>query len=326
MEIKLPDRLKIEFEEDLDIEDVHNYVLNLFERSKTARLNKLDEMIQKCGNSPSKTLVEKDVNQEKIDKLRKLRKDISEEVDLKQYTEQANILLEHYNNSENKKKYINEYLRFLDAYIHIDVIKPKDNNREADYCAKSSKDEHSDRENFKRALLRIQGKQNCKILEDILVKLDKYFDSFDLITRQKAKSISLKTNGKKEGTSRELMERALKEIGNPSYYDRINIICSIYWGWKLPDFTVLEPKIMEEYENTQKIFLSLPNKGRSSNLNLQYRLFKHLELHKEELKELGYILKKDDFKLIGTRVIFLQYDEIWKQMTQGAGLIFIPTT
>lgn len=324
MEIKLLDRLKIEYEEDLDLIEVHDYILNLFDRTKKQRLVKIDEIINKNENSPVKTLVEKEVNEEQNNKLRKTRKEIEDGVDLQQYLEQAEILITKYDSSKEKKKLINEYLRLLGRYINIDIIKPKDNSRENEYCVKPSKDEDSDRENFKRALMSSQGKRNIKIQEDIYAKLDNYFDSYSLITREKAKSIPLKKNGKKDGTSKELMEKALKDTGNPSYYDRINIICANYWGWKLPDFTSLESKIMEEYDVTQKVFRSL-TKERTSNLNLQYRLYKHLELHKEELKELGYILRKDDFKIIGTRTIFLEYDVIWKQMTQAAGLQFIPT-
>lgn len=324
MELKISDRLKIEYDEDLNIIEVHEYVLNLFERSKTQRLAKIDENIQKNENQSSKTKVEKEVKEEENKKWIDIRKEIEENKDSSTYEEKAKILIESYKTNDEKKKIINEYLKLLRGYINIDIVKPRDNRAETEYCVKAAKDEDADRENFKRALMSCQGKRNVKIQEDIYVKLDKYFDSYDLITRQKAKEIPLKKNGKKDGTSKELMEKALKETGNPSYYDRINIICANYWGWKLPDYTSLEAKIMEEYDATQKIFRDLP-KERTSNLNLQYRLYKHLELHKEELKELGYTLRKDDFKIIGTRTIFLEYDIIWKQMTQGAGLLFIST-
>src|SRR6516162_8655499 len=280
MEYKLSDRLEITYDEELDLDEIHNYVLNLFDRSKKQRLMKLEATINKGENSPSKTLVEKEVNEENLTKLRKIKKEIEEVIDQQQYTEQAEILLQHYHKTDSKKKVINEYLKFLNNYINIDIIKPKGNTRETEYCAKS-KDEDADRENFKRALMAVQGKRNSKIPEDIYVKLDAYFDSYNLTTRQKAKDIPTKKNGKKEGTSKELMEKALKDTGNPAYYDRVNIICANYWGWKLPDFTSLEATIMAEYDITQDKFRKL-SKERTSNLNLQYRVYKHLELHKEE--------------------------------------------
>jgi Poxvirus Late Transcription Factor VLTF3 like len=187
---------------------------------------------------------------------------------------------------------------------------------------------YDDRDNFLKALRRHEGKQPNHLPENLIDVLDRHFTSFGLPAVEEVRRLPLiergPRQGTKEGTSRDMMFRALYETNNVAYYEDINLICHLTWGWALPDISYLEDQIMDDYDKTQRIYESLP-KDRKSNLNIQYRLFKHLEMRRHRC----YI---DDFKIVKTRDILEYHDSIWRLMIEGAkqahpehGFIFIET-
>lgn len=173
---------------------------------------------------------------------------------------------------------------------------------------------YEDRDNFYKGLLRYQGKQQNRLPTNIVDILDAYFTSFGLLemTSSRVKEKPLNKNGSRGETTKDMMLKALSDSHTnlSGYYDDLNLICHVYWGWRLPDVSHLENIIMSDYDETQKIFdAHLKNGG--SNINIQYRLFKHLELR-------GHQCKLDDFKMIKGRDILERYDATWKIMIEGA--------
>lgn len=343
MDLKIHRQLNIQYDKELDLENIHNLMVSLFEETKASRIKKVRRAIKLAQREEPETNVEIEALEERLNKLNLIKSDIKTGVDCQNYIEEVTPILKTYKMLEGisegssesseesselvrrKKKLINEFISVLQNYITVDVKKtgigaaekPTSENRKTNNC------EDTDRKNFHKAFLEFQGKLNIKIPDDLLKKIDKYMESYGFVTRKEAVDLPLDSNGKKEGTNRKLMELALKKTKNQSYYGKINMICSIYWGWKLPDLSSLESRIMSDFDRTQKIFKSL-QLGRS-NLGIQYRLYKHLEQYKPELKELGYNFSKKDFKIVDTREIILEYEEIWKQMAKGAGLLPIET-
>jgi len=184
---------------------------------------------------------------------------------------------------------------------------------------KKSNNDYEDEENFVKALNKHQGKQSKKINFSILCKeLDSYFSKYGFETSEtiKAKDFNfdLKT---KPGTNVKKMILALQEIGYPEYYEDVNLICHEYWGWKLPDIEEYIPQLLDDYRKTQKIYLSLEKK-RKSCLNLQYRIFKHLQI-------LNIQVKPEDFRIPDTLDILKEHDFLWKKMCEASNLTFIPT-
>ncbi len=177
---------------------------------------------------------------------------------------------------------------------------------------------YDDRDNFYKALLRYQGKQQNRLPDNLKDVLDKYFASFGLPVSEEVRKMPLNSDGKTRGaTTREMIYRALYETGNAVYYEDVNLICHLYWGWVLPDVSHLEEIIMDDYDRTQKIYEKIP-KHRKSNLNTQYRLFKHLQAR-------GWPCSISDFKIVKTREILEYHDATWEIMATEAGLPFIPT-
>jgi hypothetical protein len=180
----------------------------------------------------------------------------------------------------------------------------------------SNRNNYDDCENFRKALLRFQGKQNHQPPIKLYEQLDDYFIKIKKPISKDILKIPL-IEGRKKGTSREMMFEALSETNNSAYYDDINLILHIYWGWELPDISQLEERIMEDYINTQHIYNAILQKDRNASLNIQFRLYVHL-------KAVGYPCTKDDFKIQTSRDSLIFHNEMWKIMCEKTGIKFYP--
>lgn len=178
----------------------------------------------------------------------------------------------------------------------------KDGNR-----VNSSRNNYEDRANFEKVILRYQGKQPNKPGKELYERLDEYFISKNLPSSKEVKAKPL-INDKRPGTSRQLMYKALKDLGYSSYYDDINLICNVFWGWKLPNIAHLEDQIIKDYDISQRVYDNLPNKdGRKSSLNSQWRLYKHL-------CRLDWPCKSKDFKIPTTPDILEFHTMKWAEI------------
>jgi hypothetical protein len=180
-----------------------------------------------------------------------------------------------------------------------------------------NRNNYDDCENFRKALMRYQGKQPHKPPEKLYEQLDEYFTKIGKSLGSEIKKTPSTLEGKKKTTSRQLMFEALGETNNSAYYDDINLIMNNYWGWDLPDISDLEEQIMEDYINTQQIYNSIPNKDRNASLNIQFRLFVHL-------KALDYPCVKEDFKIQTSRDSLEFHQTMWKIMCEKTGIKFHP--
>jgi predicted RNA-binding Zn-ribbon protein involved in translation (DUF1610 family) len=181
---------------------------------------------------------------------------------------------------------------------------------------KNSKDSYEDRVNMIKAMKRFQGKQTNKIPKDLLTKLDDHFRSYSLPISEEIKKRPLDSRGKREGTSLDMLLKALADVGYSSYYEDANLIGHLYWGWELPDIGYLEESIMKDYDESQRIFDRIKG-DRKSCLNTQYRLFRHLQ-------KLGYPCSKKDFKIVSTREILEYHEEAWSTICKELGWPFYP--
>lgn len=162
---------------------------------------------------------------------------------------------------------------------------------------------YEDRANFEKVLARYQGKQITKPGKELYIKLDEYFISRGLLSSKEYNALPLNSDGGKTGTSREMMFEVLSNIGCSGYYDDINLICSVFFGWVLPDVSHLEDDIMKDYDEFQAVYDQLPDRdGRKSSLNSQWKLF-------ILLRRRGWSCKAKDFKIPTTSSI-LEYHKV----------------
>lgn len=181
--------------------------------------------------------------------------------------------------------------------------------RDTQHNNNNSKNNYDDCDNFRKALARFQGKQSHRPPNKLYEQLDEYFTRINKPIGEEIIKLPLLSDGRKKGTSRQMMFEALSETSNSAYYDDINLILHTYWGWSLPDISQLEEKIMDDYIATQKVYNSIPDKDRDASLNIQFRLFVHL-------KAIDYPCNKDDFKIQTSRDSLIFHNEMWKIMCE----------
>ena len=283
-------------------------------------------------------------------------------ISFRQKDEQSILDREAQNDDEFRHRVISNYLEIARKYIKLDIMREIPYNHYCPGCGcdmreivideetgiqqcscgltkynilrnvinpdtarvPTSKTGYDDRENFIKSLQRDQGQQPNKIPEILFDVLDGYFESFNLPSAEEIINQPLTPKGTRGSSTKQLMIKVLQETGNSGYYEDINLICHLYWNWTLPDYSEIIDIVIEDYDKLQPIFVALP-KERKSNLNIEFRRFKHLQLR-------GYPCDIDDFKMIKTREILEEHDRIWRMMIERAqelypddGFKFIPT-
>jgi hypothetical protein len=187
------------------------------------------------------------------------------------------------------------------------------------------KNSYSDDKNFKKAFERFQGLQINKIPDSLLQSLDKYFSSYNFPIGSTVKEWKLNEynerytiiNNSVITVNREMLYTALTKTNNSLYYNDINLILHLYWGFPLPDIEKYKERVLADYSLTQSVFSNI-DKDRSSSLNTDFRLYKHLQL-------CGYKCKISQFKIIKTPSIREKYEFFWQEMCEKTGLQYIPT-
>jgi hypothetical protein len=339
---KIPATIKIEDGADIELSKLHACVLDLFAKNRKKRLAEVDKKLEKISH------LEKYKQAKKLKKWNLIRSNIESGEDAKEFQINGNLLVQDYNKNISeyeKTRILNEYLELLGTIIEINVVKKAEECRSdfqlptfvGNNASKGPReDDKTERDNFHKSFLSLQNKRAANIPEDLLNKLDIHFGKFEhlqSITRKNIENVPLRENGVRKGTSKLLMQQALHDTGNSSFYDKINAICATYWKWKLPDLSNFEKQIMIDFDFTQEEYHDMkknkhPLLNRKSNLNIQYRLFKHLQAR-------GHQCRVADFKMIDGRDILIDYDQIWKIMVERANvrletlgyepILYIPT-
>lgn len=169
---------------------------------------------------------------------------------------------------------------------------------------------YEDRKTFIKTIMNFQGKQPNR-LGDIEDRLDKYFTIIGFPIGSEIRKLPLNKDGTRGKTSRDLLFSTLKELGLSIYYEDDWLICHEYWGWNLHNIEHLEETLVVDYDLSQP-FYEMFKGERKSNMNAQYRLFRHLE-------RLGYDCFPDDFRIVKTPDILDFYERTWVKMCEGCG-------
>ncbi|GIW70169.1 MAG: hypothetical protein KatS3mg101_0916 [Patescibacteria group bacterium] len=242
---------------------------------------------------------------------------------------------------------IEKYITVASDYVEFDVIREFDKKILCEGCGKQSSDdtececgykalsyvneivykdidrlnssgktEYDDRSNFIKALDQFSGKTHIAIPSKLYKDLDNYFTSIGFYTGEEVKKrFKLLDNGKRENTSIQILIQALSATKNSQYYGCVNHIAMNYWGWKPPDISDIRQQIIKDYEETQKVYEEIKERG--SSLNVQLRLYLHL-------KARDYPCELTDFKTISSRESLEYHDRMWKIMCERTGLKYTP--
>ncbi len=175
--------------------------------------------------------------------------------------------------------------------------------------------------NFIKVLEKFEGKNSTPIHESLYDELDEYMKSIDIKPGNFYRDLPLNAEGKKEGTSKRLLWQALERLKYNQYYDEVNRIAHVYWGYALPDLSHYRDQLIEDYQNTQTVWKKIKKDyDRSASLGTQYRLYKHL-------LAVGYPnCRREDFRIQEMIDSLRLHDHAWKRMCEETGVKFFPTS
>lgn len=356
---EIPDKIIVYLSERINLEQIDEAVNHKFSKlkedldNKEKLINKLEEKLSNAViESERKELESKIVSQKEYYEI--IKKDIL----LNKYKDESKDLLEKYKKSENSIDNVLEFLEIAKKYINIEVIKKIEDTIRCNGCNLDLKDigenfdgiyicpecncinnyikpikhvkdsEHylmttgdDDINNFIKVLSKFEGK-NVSLIPDILYKkLDDYFISRDMEKGEYYKKQPHNEEGKKDGTSKKKMWAALEELGYNQYYDEINYITHVYWGWKLPDLTLYRDQIIKDYQITQQVWQRIKKDyKRSASLGTSFRLLSHL-------RAVGYpYCKREDFKIQDMVDSLRLHNDAWRRMCEETGVKYYSIT
>lgn len=347
------------YSDDLDIISLHSEALNNFKKTKPIRINELQNLIDELNNELNNVEMYEIDRRLKTRKLKSLiteLEDISSDRLLNEYQSKVRMIIEEYSslprmknrisfkddiaefkkdsNSGRRQILIIQYLNALREYFCVDISRKINGIFQVKKETQTSlvsgnvnqetiqKNSHENRENFKKAIAKYQGKEDNRLPEDIYDKLDDYFKKYSLPDGSEVRRMNV--NGDwhfryKRGNidvvlSKELLFKALTEIKYNEFYDSFYIICHRYWGWKLRDISDIEEIILKDYDLKQPVYEKIKFKynKKISSINVWYDLYRLLKKHKHSCEV-------RDFKIVKTDEIIMVYEEIWDVYCEELG-------
>ena len=165
---------------------------------------------------------------------------------------------------------------------------------------------------FRDCINQFQGKQNCKIDENLYKDLDEEFMKHHMLIGdvdtprcQRYKNVEL-----------EHVMLFLKELGYDKQYDNAKYIYSVITSKKLPNLSHLEDQLMADFDILVNAYVKkykYENKiVRKSFMNIQYVLFQLLNKNK-------YQCRKEDFNILKTNDRKTFHDDIAKSLFEDLG-------
>lgn len=169
--------------------------------------------------------------------------------------------------------------------------------------------EYQDFRNFEECIDKFCGlSYNSKLDQiDIFSILDEHFESNSLL---KGENIRENYEEFKHDYNRALMKNALK-INKLNYlYSDIEYIMHLYWNKPLFNISHLKSQLLDDYKNSQPIYEKYKDPIKSSSMNVQYRLWRHLG-------KLGVHIDESNFNI--PKSSFDYYEKIWGDMCEELG-------
>lgn len=189
------------------------------------------------------------------------------------------------------------------------ICKAEINIYDTNRTAAIPKTSYDDWSNFEKAIQTFQGIQSKALPDDLEEKLDYYFEEQGLPIGKDVRKKPQIEKGRKEGTSRSIMQQALISIGYIHLVGDLLLIMSNYWGWALPMIDRHIDEIQRRFE-LSKPYYHLYKGDRKSSLGAQFRLF-------QILYSMHFDVDASDFKLVMTPDLQREYNKIWSKVAES---------
>lgn len=192
------------------------------------------------------------------------------------------------------------------GFERYNLIKPSFTKEIINQSKSVSNSDYEDRENFIKAFECYLGEQQ-EPPNALFEALDSWAEKYNHPPKEVIRQLPLNEDGTRGEYGKSMLLQALADEGLADYYKDVKLIGHLQWGWRLPSVGQQDRDlIIQDYDNTQKIFNAIP-KERKSSLNTQYRLYRHLQARKIPCKP-------TDFKLPTTPGILEEQDGYWREM------------
>ena len=175
--------------------------------------------------------------------------------------------------------------------------------KDTDRINMSTRYTYSKRGHFVDAMTRFQGKQNTNVAPRVYNVLQQQMKHHNL------------TPG---SVTKEQMYLFLSENGLSSYYDDINLIYHTITKTSPPDISAYEDRLLDMFDQQEEVYEKIKDPSRINSLNVNYKLFKLLQI-------LGYPCTRHDFHFLKTQNKLNEHDEYWEEICKNKGWRFIPT-
>ena len=190
---------------------------------------------------------------------------------------------------------------------------------------------------FQDCIKQYQGKQNCKIPDQLYIDLDKKFQAYRLIINtnpSEQKNIENEQLGYRAAVGDRLIRYSkitrnhimifLKELKYTKHYENVNLIYFTLTNKRVDDISHLEEQLIEDFKELVSLYDELHGKDKEEELdrknfmNVQYLLFQLLRRH-------NHPCKIEDFTILKTIDRKLFHDTICKNLFNKLGWKFTPT-
>lgn len=172
---------------------------------------------------------------------------------------------------------------------------------------------------FQDCIKQYQGKQNCKIPNDVYENLEKKFKAHRLLLED-----APTTYIKYSKITRNHIKMFLKELKYTKHYENVNLIYFTLTNKRVDDISHLEEQLIEDFKDLVVLYDATHGKdkpkelNRKNFMNVQYLLFQLLRRH-------GHPCKVGDFTILKTVDRKLFHDDICKNLFDQLGWKFTPT-
>jgi hypothetical protein len=188
---------------------------------------------------------------------------------------------------------------------------------------------------FQDCIKQYQGKQNCKIPDQLYIDLDQKFQAYRLIINTNPFQEHDEKKNEQLGYREDRLIRYskitrnhimifLKELKYTKHYENVNLIYFTLTNKRVDDISHLEEQLIEDFKELVSLYDELHGKDKEEELdrknfmNVQYLLFQLLRRH-------NHPCKIEDFTILKTIDRKLFHDTICRNLFNKLGWKFTPT-